>query len=81
VKYQTFATWLQKRKGARDAHAKVAAKGVVKTESVRWLEAVVQDEQQTRAGAGHAIVLEVRGGGRVQINNSNQLAIATQPGS
>ncbi len=63
IKYQTFATWLQRRKRARGAYPKVPATRMVKAESVRWLEAVVQEARQAGAGQPEAIVLEVSEGG------------------
>src|SRR2546427_2522996 len=75
VKYQTFATWAQKRRRGRGAYAKVPAKRVVRSESVRWLEAVVQEAQQSGAGLKESIVLELRGGGRVEISSPKQAGL------
>jgi hypothetical protein len=76
VKYSTFATWAQKRRRAREAYRKAPAKGVVKAEPVRWLEAVVQEARQSGGGLAEAIVLEMRGGGRVQIGHARQVVLA-----
>lgn len=76
VKYSTFATWAQKRRRARGSYRKGAAKAVVKAEPVRWLEAVVQEAKQVAGALPESIVLEMRGGGRVQIGNLKQAALA-----
>ena len=75
VKYQTLATWLQKRRRARGAYPEVPAKRVLKSESVQWLEAVVQEARHGGPAAVESIVVEVRGGGRVQISHSRQVAL------
>lgn len=74
VKYQTLATWLQKRRRARGAYPKVPAKRVLKSQSVQWLEAVVQEAKGSVTS--EAIVLEVRGGGRVELSNTKQVCLA-----
>lgn len=76
VKYQTLATWLQKRRRARGAYPKVPAKRALKSQSVQWLEAVVQEARQAGGETAEEIVVEVPGGGRVQINNSRQVVLA-----
>lgn len=76
VKYQTFATWLQKRKRAHGGYSKVPARRIAKAESVRWLEAVVQEAKAAGDGPAETIVLEVRGGGRVQISSPRQVSLA-----
>lgn len=76
VKYQTFATWLQKRKRARGAYPKLPARPAAKAQSVQWLEAVVREARQSAPGSGSGIVLELRGGGRVEISSAKQLGLA-----
>jgi hypothetical protein len=40
---------------------------------VRWLEAVVQEAHDSKTGLKESIVLELRGGGRVEISHAKQL--------
>jgi hypothetical protein len=51
VKYQTFATWAQKRRRQSGAYGGVKA-STKAAEQVRWLEAVVQEAQSSLRGAG-----------------------------
>ena len=71
IKYSTFASWLHKRRhgGGSD----VAVKSV---DSVRWLEAVVEQAQNPGAAHGTSLVLELAGGVRAQISNLNQAVLA-----
>ncbi len=71
IKYATFITWLHKRRQRRDGDANVPVKPV---DSVRWLEAVV--EQAQNPGGHNGVVLELPGGARVQISNVNQAVVA-----
>jgi hypothetical protein len=43
---------------------------------MRWLEAVVQEAQESKAGLKESIVLELRGGGRVELSHAKQLSLA-----
>jgi hypothetical protein len=74
IKYQTFATWVQKRRRQRGAYpaAKVPAKTLDK---VQWLEAVVE-KARTGGKGGLALVLELPGGARVEINDVKQVSLA-----
>jgi hypothetical protein len=76
LKYQTFATWVQKRRRKNGTYAKVPAKRNQSAESVRWLEAVVQEAQDSKTGLKESIVLELRVGGRMEISHSKQLPLA-----
>ncbi|MDE3068577.1 MAG: IS66 family insertion sequence element accessory protein TnpB [Verrucomicrobiota bacterium] len=73
LKYQTFATWAQKRKRQREA-AKVPA---AMPESVKWLEAVVEQahEAANRTG-GASLVLQLPGGVRLEVADERQAALA-----
>src|SRR5689334_22773804 len=69
VKYQTLATWLQKR---RRSQASLKA-----TETVKWLEAVVEQAQPAvSAGAASAVVLQWEGGARMEISDVKQIPLA-----
>jgi len=67
VKYQTFATWAQKRRRQRGAYP-----GVKAPKQLRWLEAVVEQN----AGDKSSLVLELAGGAKVQITDAKQAALA-----
>jgi hypothetical protein len=76
LKYQTFATWVQKRRRKNGTYAKLPAKRSRRVDSVRWLEAVVQEAHDSKTGLKESIVLELRGGGRVEISHAKQLPLA-----
>jgi hypothetical protein len=71
VKYPTFATWAQKRRRQRGAYPAVKA-----PKQLRWLEAVVDEAQKTGCESSLALVLELPGGAKVQINDAKQAALA-----
>ena len=74
IKYQTFATWVQKRK-RKGVAASVAAKiPVPAAESVKWLEAVVESAQGSEAGV--SLVLQLPGGVRVEVTDEKQATLA-----
>jgi hypothetical protein len=75
IKYQTFATWIQKRRRQRGAYP--AVKVPVKTpKQLRWLEAVVEQAQNADGKNPLGLVLELPGGAKVQINDAKQAALA-----
>ena len=67
IKYQTFATWAQKRRRARNAYP-----AVKRPKQLRWLEAVVEQN----SGDQSPLVLEMPGGAKVQINNVKEAVLA-----
>ena len=73
LKYPTFAGWLHRRRHQRGVPAKVPDKPV---DSVRWLEAVVEQAQGTGVQNPSGIVLELPAGIRVQITNAAQAVLA-----
>jgi hypothetical protein len=73
IKYQTFAAWLAKRRRQRGPAANVPAKSV---DSMRWLEAVVEQAQNCSAQPHKGLVLELPGGGRTQIGDGAQAVLA-----
>ena len=76
LKYQTFATWVQKRRRKNGTYTTLPAKRSQRSDSVRWLEAVVQEAHDSKAALKESIVLELRGGGRVEISHAKQLPLA-----
>jgi hypothetical protein len=69
IKYQTFATWLQKRRRQGKSQAKP-------DDAVRWLEAVVEKAQTSGGKSPLALVVELPGGARMEISDANQAALA-----
>ena len=72
VKYQTFATWLQRRKRLRNGYPrrKPQHKAVPR---VQWLEASVQPVAPSTAAG---LLLQLPGGVRAQISNPHHIALA-----
>ena len=68
IKYQTFASWAQKRRRARGLAGPVASKP---GEATRWLEAVVESAK----GSG-VMVLELPGGARLEVADEKQAVLA-----
>ena len=69
IKYPTFADWVQRRRRERE----MTAPGTVKpADSVRWLEAVVEQAQ----GSAGVAVLHLPGGARLEIHDVKQVAVA-----
>jgi len=71
IKYQTFATWAQKRRRQRGAYP--AVKG---PRQLRWLEAVVEEGQGGGDKKPLPLMLELPGGAKVQIADAKQAALA-----
>jgi len=71
VKYQTFATWLQRRKRKRGAYPKRRPQRKVSTR-VQWLEASVQPAAASSTG----LLLQLPGGVRAQISREHHIALA-----
>lgn len=67
VKYQTFATWMQKRRRARGTYP-----AVKRPKALRWLEAVVEE----KGGEKSVLVLELAGGAKVHIPDVQAAALA-----
>ena len=71
VKYQTFATWVQRRQRQLGAAAKVP---VPTTESVKWLEAVLASAPPAVAGA--ILVLQLPGVVHLAVADEKQAVLA-----
>jgi len=67
IKYPTLATWASKRRRSRGNAAVVR-----RSEDLRLLEAVVEES----GGNKKALVLELPGGARMEIKDSEQAALA-----
>lgn len=70
IKYSTFAGWVIRRR-KQAGGASVAVKPV---DSVRWLQAVV--EQAQAPGEPSGVVLQLPGGARLPIHQANQTVLA-----
>jgi len=69
VKYQTLATWLQKRRGRGVTPTKEA-------DTIKWLEAVVEQAQVSGGKSISSLVVEFPGSARMEISNAGQAALA-----
>ena len=75
IKYQTFATWAQKRRRKRGDYA--AGKLTAAKKSVQWLEAVLAPPPGAGVKAGGlSLVLHLPGGVRVEIGDVKQVEMA-----
>ena len=75
IKYQTFATWVQKRRRQRGDHA--AGKLTTARKSVQWLEAMMEPPPGAVVKAGAVfLVLHLPGGVRVEISDAKQVEMA-----
>jgi hypothetical protein len=73
IKYQTFATWVTRRRKER-ATAKPSQR---KTSPVRWLEAVL-DRAAGNAAASVPLVIHLPSGIRMEVGDSTQVSLAAQ---
>jgi hypothetical protein len=75
LKYQTFAAWAHRRRQQREAGGVGKVPGQA-TDSVRWLEAVVDQAQNSNGPNQVAVVLQLPGGVRVEISEVKEVALA-----
>ena len=75
IKYQTFATWAQKRRRQRGAYGAVKAPAGT-ADKVRWLEAVVEQAQSSGGTNSLTLVVLLPGGARVEIGDVKQVSLA-----
>lgn len=69
IKYQTFANWLQKRRRRGLSPGKP-------TDSVRWLEAVVEKAKTSGLPGSAALRVALPGGARMEIGDAHQAELA-----
>lgn len=75
VKYQTFATWVQKRRKARgEVHATQEQTPVV-ARLAGWVEATVENDAEETTGK---LVVHLPGGVRLEVSNGAQVLLAAQ---
>jgi ferric-dicitrate binding protein FerR (iron transport regulator) len=81
VNYQSFASWIQKRRRARGddvamAAAKRGSPAILRpTRPLRLLEAVAASTNTT---IGSALEVVLPGGGKLVLNNASQVALAAE---
>ena len=73
IKYQTFASWVQKRRRREFADQK--APGMSKP--VQWVEAVVSDQSGSE-GSSSGLLIELSGGAKMQIGDSRGAMLAAE---
>jgi hypothetical protein len=76
INYQTFATWVQKRRRERKqnpAAPKIPAKAV---SPMRWLEAVVEEKKLPTGSGQNVLVVHLPGGARMEITDAAQGVLA-----
>ena len=80
VNYQTFASWVQKRRKARGHYPLAGKKPVARVpEALRLVEAVIASESIKEAGgSGVALCLQLPGGARVEVHDARQAALAAE---
>lgn len=72
IKYPTFADWVQRRR----RHRGTGSPGVVKpTDSVRWLEAVMEQARSSGESGSPLLSLQLPGGARVEMVNVAQVEL------
>lgn len=83
VKYQTFATWVQKRRGERGEYpvlkqsgGKVKAKKRKRSSSVSLVEAVLEAPVSNDASVG--LELEAPGGIKLRVSRREDIALAVE---
>jgi transcriptional regulator with XRE-family HTH domain len=68
IKHQTFANWLQKRR--------LGPSPVKPTDSIRWLEAVVEKAKTSGLPNTPVLIVALPGGARLEIVDAHQAALA-----
>ena len=71
VKYQTFASWLSRRKSRCQPHPKRQPQRKAATQ-VQWLEASVRSAEASSSG----LLLQLPGGVRAQISSQSHIPLA-----
>src|SRR5690242_1061676 len=74
IKYSTFANWAQQRR--RREGQSSAAKPERKTESVSWLEAVVQESRSQLGPNCGSLILHLPGGVRAELASTREVSLA-----
>ena len=75
VKYQTFATWVQKRRKARGEVNAMQEQTPVVARLAGWVEATVENDAEETTGK---LVVHLPGGVRLEVSNGAQVLLAAQ---
>jgi len=75
IKYSTFAAWRQRR-SQQPAQPPLAKSPDAPANSVRWLEAVLDQAQGQNAGVASALRLRLPGGAQLEISQAAQVPLA-----
>jgi hypothetical protein len=76
VSYQTFASWIQKRRRSRGDYEKLReGKAVGRPKKMQWVEAVIGGGSRGKP-VGKALNLELPGGMRLEIADEQQAVLA-----
>ena len=82
VNYQTFASWVQKRRKARGQYPMAGRKPVARARvpgALRLVEAVIASGSiEEGGGSGSAGCLQLPGGARVEIHDARQALLAAE---
>ena len=83
IKYQTFASWVQKRRRAHrqyPAAATVKALPATTTDALRLVEAVVDcgGDQVADTTSGQGLCVHLPGGARVEVRDARQAVLAAE---
>ncbi len=73
IKYQTLASWVQRRRRVQGSSNKAAAK---REAQVRWLEAVVAEAQPAAAAAGVMLKVHLPNGAWMEVTEARQAVLA-----
>jgi hypothetical protein len=76
IKYQTFATWAQKRRRERKQYPAAPKLSPKPVSQVRWLEAVVEQNKLPAGSSQSVLVVHLSGGARMEIVDAAQAALA-----
>ena len=76
IKYQTFATWAQKRRRERKQYPAAPKISTKPVSQVRWLEAVVEQNKLPAGSPQAALLVHLPGGARMEIADATQAALA-----
>jgi hypothetical protein len=72
LKYQTLASWVQRRRRLQGSASKAAAK---REAQVRWLEAVVAEAQPAATVTGATLKVHLPSGAWLEVNDARQAVL------
>jgi hypothetical protein len=82
VKYQTFASWVQKRRRSRAQPPKAAANAkssmLAAAQALRLVEAVLESDHPQPLANGESLCVHLPGGARVEIRDARQALLAAE---